>query len=268
MPAIAALLDHLRRRRLLYDSRREIFSRYWNEGDREIQRGYLPVLPGPQGMKLRAAADDDKARVFQWIGSETRWSARSPRSGASPTTSIPAFLEGLWQYLTGPAVGAADPRDAEGKQGPRIAELQRACTRSIRSKLLLSENHGYYRCQRCRRKVMRRPPGNKCLAWQCDGELEFIREDQDNYNLQLMDERYSMLRPEEHTAMVPQEHRERFENWFKGSGDVVNTLVCTPTWNWAWISGHSIRCSCATCPRCRRTTGSAPAEPADATAWR
>ena len=29
--------------------------------------------------------------------------------------------------------------------------------------------------------------------------------------------------------MVPQAHRERIENWFKGSGDVVNTLVCTPT---------------------------------------
>jgi len=28
---------------------------------------------------------------------------------------------------------------------------------------------------------------------------------------------------------VPQEHRERIENWFKGSGDAVNTLVCTQT---------------------------------------
>jgi len=57
---------------------------------------------------------------------------------------------------------------------------------------------------------MRRPPKNKCLAWQCDGELEFVGEDPDNYNLQLIDERYSMLRPEEHTAMVPQADRERY----------------------------------------------------------
>jgi len=49
---IAAVLDHLRRRRLLYDSRRAIFSRDWNEGDREVQRGYSPVMPEPQGMKL------------------------------------------------------------------------------------------------------------------------------------------------------------------------------------------------------------------------
>ena len=67
------------------------------------------------------------------------------------------------------------------------------------------------------------------MAWQCDGELEFIEEDPDNYDLQLLDEGYSMLRPEEHTAMVKQEQRERIENWFKGGGDAVNTLVCTPT---------------------------------------
>jgi len=67
------------------------------------------------------------------------------------------------------------------------------------------------------------------MAWHCSGEIEFVAEDPDNYDLQLLDQGYSMLRPEEHTAMVPQEHRERIENWFKGSGDTVNTLVCTPT---------------------------------------
>ncbi|MGC9329217.1 MAG: helicase-related protein, partial [Candidatus Hinthialibacter sp.] len=97
------------------------------------------------------------------------------------------------------------------------------------SRLLLSGNHGYYRCQRCRRKVSRRTPNNRCMAWHCDGELEFVSEDQDNYDLQLLDQGYSMLRPEEHTAMVPQEQREKIENWFKGEGDRVNTLVCTPT---------------------------------------
>ena len=38
-----------------------------------------------------------------------------------------------------------------------------------------------------------------------------------------------MLRPEEHTAMVPHEERERLENLFKGDSDAVNTFVCTPT---------------------------------------
>ncbi len=77
--------------------------------------------------------------------------------------------------------------------------------------------------------MSRRPPLDRCLAWQCDGTLDYVGEDPDNYNLQLLDQRYTMLNPEEHTAMVPQEHRERIENWFKGSGDKVNVLVCTPT---------------------------------------
>ena len=61
------------------------------------------------------------------------------------------------------------------------------------------------------------------------GALEFVREDPDNYDLQLLDQGYSMLRPEEHTAMVPHEERERLENLFKGDSDAVNAFVCTPT---------------------------------------
>ncbi len=56
------------------------------------------------------------------------------------------------------------------------------------SKLLLSENHGYYRCIRCRKKVARRTPNNKCMAWLCDGNLEYVSEDFDSYDLQLLDD--------------------------------------------------------------------------------
>ena len=72
---------------------------------------------------------------------------------------------------------------------------------------------------RARRHTTRRTPFDRCPAWRCDGTIEFLREDQDNYNLQLLDERYTMLRPEEHTAMVPHEERERLENLFKGDSD-------------------------------------------------
>ena len=66
-------------------------------------------------------------------------------------------------------------------------------------------------------------------AWRCDGILEWEPEDEDNYDLQLLDGAYSMLRPEEHTAMVPNDERDRLENLFKGTSDAVNCLVCTPT---------------------------------------
>jgi len=68
-----------------------------------------------------------------------------------------------------------------------------------------------------------------CLSWRCNGELEFVKEDRDNYNLQLLNKNYAMLRPEEHTAMVPHKERERLENLFKGNSEAVNAFVCTPT---------------------------------------
>lgn len=228
LAGIGAVLDHLRRQRLLYDARRAIFSRYWNEGDREIQRGYLPIGPGPRGMKLRAEANDHRDRVFQWVGRRNTLMQQIVKKwGADKEQAVP-LLEALWAYLTDSNIGLLVPvtlKSSKDKPLPHCSGVYQIDS----AKLRLSENHGYYRCRQCRRKVTRRTPGDRCLAWHCKGQLEFIREDWDNYNLQLLDERYSMLRPEEHTAMVPQEHRERVENWFKGSGNAVNTLVCTPT---------------------------------------
>ena len=92
------MLDHLRRRRLLYDSRRAIFTRYWNEGDPEIQRGYMPVLPGPQGMKLTAADSDDKSRVFQWRGKRSTLVRQVAKKWGVPDDESPVFEE--LAYLT------------------------------------------------------------------------------------------------------------------------------------------------------------------------
>lgn len=184
---IEALLDHLRRRRLLHDSRREIFSRFWNDGDREIQRGYMPVLPGPQGMKLTASATDDKARVFQWLGQRNTLVRQVAKKWGVPADDIPGFLEELWQYLTSSTVGLLTPVTLKGSKDRPLPNCS-GVYQIDSAKLLLRENHGYYRCRRCRRKIMRRTPGNKCLAWLCEGDLEFISEDPDNYNLQLLDD--------------------------------------------------------------------------------
>ena len=39
---VASVLDYLRRKPTLHDPEHEIFTKYWMEGDREIQQGYLP----------------------------------------------------------------------------------------------------------------------------------------------------------------------------------------------------------------------------------
>jgi hypothetical protein len=86
-----------------------------------------------------------------------------------------------------------------------------------------------WRCRSCRRTTTREAPHRRCIAWRCDGLVEWVPEDEDSYDLQLLDGAYSMLRSEEHTAMVPADERERLENLFKGDSEAVNCLVCTPT---------------------------------------
>lgn len=226
---VDALLDQLRRRRLLHDPQRAIFSRYWNDGDREVQRGYLPLFPDPpRGMKLTLDPGDNKQLVRPWLTERSTLVRQITRKWGVADEDIPEFLKALWIYLTSEDVAILRPVRLLSSKGKPLAHCS-GVYQIDSTKLLLSENHGYYRCSKCRRKVARRTPHNRCMAWQCDGEIEFVAEDPDNYDLQLLDQGYSMLRPEEHTAMVPQDQRERIENWFKGAGDTVNTLVCTPT---------------------------------------
>lgn len=225
---IEALLDQLRRQRLLYDSRRAIFTRWWNEGDREIQRGYMPILPGPRGMKLSLDGGENKRYVRAWLSQRSTLVRQVAQKWGVDDDDIPHFLEALWDYLRSDSVEILVPVTLRSGKGKPLAKCS-GVYQIDSGKLLLGENHGYYRCTRCRRKISRRTPHNKCMAWQCEGELEFVAEDPDNYDLQLLDQGYSMLRPEEHTAMVPQDQRERVENLFKGQSDAVNTLVCTPT---------------------------------------
>lgn len=226
---IASLLDAQRRRQFLYDPRMGIFTRYWKDGDREIQRGYMPVPPqGPQGLKLRREAADDTNRVTQWLSDRMTVVRQVATKWGVPADDSVEFVERLWQYLTAEDVAILVPVTLRSGNDRALANCS-GVYQIDAAKLLLSRNHGFYRCRKCRRKTTRQGPHSRCIAWRCDGTLEFIQEDPDNYNLQLLDEGYEMLRPEEHTAMVPQDHRERIENWFKGSGNAVNALVCTPT---------------------------------------
>ena len=68
---VASVLDYLRRQRILHDPEHEIFTRYWMEGNREIQQGYLPSFLSPKATKLRRAANEKPELVAQWL-SRTR----------------------------------------------------------------------------------------------------------------------------------------------------------------------------------------------------
>ena len=224
---VAAVLDYLRRKRLLFDSDHQAFNRYWLDGDMEIQQGYLPKLGQPQGTKLRRDSLDDKRYVVQWLTDrgETvmqqiakKWRVREQE--------MQGFLERLFQFLVD--IQLLKPVKLIGARSnplPGASGVYQVDADLLR----LQSYHGAYRCVSCRRRSTRPTPHNACLAWRCQGKLEWIPEEADDYNLQLLTEGYSMLRPEEHTAMVPHDERERLENLFKGESDAINTFVCTPT---------------------------------------
>ena len=224
---VAGVLDYLRRRRALHDPEHEVFTKYWKDGDREVQQGYLPNLRGPAGTKLRCGAAEKPALVIQWLSEAGRTTMRQvARKWEVLADAAGPFLESLFAFLT--ERGLLVPVRLKGSRGhplPNVSGIHQVNADRLR----LSPNRGVWRCRSCRRTTTRGAPRDRCMAWRCDGTLEWVREDDDSYDLQLLDGAYSMLRSEEHTAMVPADERERLENLFKGGSEAVNCLVCTPT---------------------------------------
>lgn len=224
---IATILDYLRRKRVLHDPEHEIFTRYWMDGNREIQQGYLPDFLRPNATKLRRGVSEKPELVTQWLsdGGNTTIGQIVKKWGTH-SEDVPEQLESLFEFLVEQKLlTPARLKGARGHPLPNVSEVYQVNADLLR----LHPNRGIRRCKSCRRTTTRHSPKDRCPAWRCNGVLEYVPEPPDNYDLQLLDETYSMLRPEEHTAMVPVEERERLENLFKGGSEAVNCFVCTPT---------------------------------------
>jgi ATP-dependent helicase YprA (DUF1998 family) len=229
MSGVAALLDGIRRQRLLLDRERHIFSRYWEAGDREIQRGYLPHMPGgPKGLKLQRTANDEKERVAQLLSVKGQTTAMKAAVGWGVTKGdVPRFLADLWAMLSD-RLEIFAPVTLTGSKGRPLP----GCTdvRQVDAdRVLLHASRGLYRCSTCRRAQNRPTPHMACPVYRCTGTLAFEEEDPEDYDLMVLDKGFAMLRPREHSAQVPAEDREILERIFKAPGEKINTLVCTPT---------------------------------------
>jgi ATP-dependent helicase YprA (DUF1998 family) len=229
MFGVEALLDSVRRSTVLLDREGRIFSRFWQEGDYEIQRGYLPVfLGGPKGLKLRRTNRDSPERVNQWLSDRGDTIARqAARRWGVPREIMDEFFDDLWQLLTdelelfAPVIltGSKD-RPLPGCSDVRQIDAD---------KLRLVARQGVYRCDTCRKGIVRQTPKMACIAWRCQGTISFEDENPDDYDLMVLDQEFAMLRPREHSAQIPAETREVLERSFKSEHESVNTLVCTPT---------------------------------------
>jgi hypothetical protein len=226
---IAALLDNNRRNNILLDREGQIFSKKWKEGDFEIQRGYMPILVGvPRGLKLTRDAGDTPSRVQQWLSPKgdtvPRQAARS--WGVAPE-DMDVFFQELWyclkddlKLLVPTVLKNAWKQTLKGCEGVYQIDAD---------KLRIAPGNGVYRCNICRRAHPRPAPRMACITWRCNGTIAFEPESADDYDLRVLDEQFEMLRPEEHSAQVPHETRDRIERIFKGDGELINALVCTPT---------------------------------------
>jgi hypothetical protein len=64
LQGVAAVLDFTRRNRVLLDRDGQIFSRIWQDGDREIANGYLPLFRGgPKGVTCCARFPASRLRI-------------------------------------------------------------------------------------------------------------------------------------------------------------------------------------------------------------
>lgn len=225
----AALLDVFRRRMFVLDREGRIFSRIWEEGSREVQRGYLPLLKGvPKGLKLQRDPSDDPRWVAQWVGERGDTLVRqAARRWGVPDDQVNEFIAGLWD-LVSEDLGLLATVTLTGSRDKNLPGC--AGVRQLDADLMrLTPHTGRWRCQTCRRVQTRPTPNNACLAWRCPGRLQFEPEDRDNYEILALDGRFAMLAAAEHSAQVRAEERERLERLFKSEGETVNTLVCTPT---------------------------------------
>ena len=94
--------------------------------------------------------------------------------------SIEWFLESLFDFLVDR--GLLVPVQLKGARGRPLPNVHGVYQVSA-DRLRLNPNRGVKRCRSCRRTTTRDVPYERCPAWRCDGVLEWVAEDDDNYDL-------------------------------------------------------------------------------------
>lgn len=226
---IASLLDAYRRNRLFYDSIAPIFSRYWREGDYDVQRGFLPFFDfPPKGMKETRETNDRDIYVIQFCSQKGQTLTQNYISKwGLPASRSHDFLKALWPFLTD-VVKVLTPVTLKGARD-RALPGANGVYQVAAAKCGLETRHERYRCNVCQRVHTRKGPQGACTAMHCKGTLQREEPPIDDYNVAMLDLPFSMLTAQEHSAQVPPKEREAIEDEFKKPDGKYNCLVATPT---------------------------------------
>lgn len=232
---ILTLLDAYRRGRILYDADTMAFTKYWSEGDTEVQSGYVHPFRGvnnkiipPKALLERKSPGDIDSKISYFRSSPgTSFAERFAGKWGLSGNNRNDFLTELWEYMTEElkilkSVDIISSRGTIIKGGANVYQLDS-------SKIGILKQWEYFECNKCKRIHSRKTPKNNCSTHNCDGKLVMKEPSLDNYNIGMLKKEFSMLKPAEHTAQVPAEVREQIEVEFKKETGKYNCLVASPT---------------------------------------
>lgn len=231
---ISTILDIYRRNRYLYDSSATIYSRFWREGDTEIQNGYLPFITGagnkpvpPKGLIENPDGAKNLYKVyFRSLRGKTLVEQLVSKWGVNDKLKDD-FLKSLWKFLTD-QTNLLVPVNFTSSGGREI-DGARSIYQLDASRVGLVAQWSKYKCGVCQRIHARNTPNNACTTMYCNGNLSLKEPSDDDYNIGMIKGSFSMLMPHEHTAQVPPDTREKIEREFKKVKGRYNCLVATPT---------------------------------------
>lgn len=222
-------LDNFRRNMVLLDRDSLVFSRFQAKDDPYYQKGYFRVTAksfpaaivpeeGRQNNRLKSFSTRRGYVFSKWLD----WGANDG--------SIPAFLEGLWDYLSKEKqIFVHSPIFKNHASSARSPGLEQGYQIDV-DRILLEYHAGYYICQKCGRRHVLETPNSFCSKYRCQGSLKWKDEDPEDFDITNLDRQFSMLQAAEHSAQVPIDDRREIEREFKDpTSQKINTLVCTPT---------------------------------------
>lgn len=225
--AVSLVLDIWRRNRILYFSKDPIFSHFHAWDDQYVLAGLLPLKDfKPEGLLLTADKADKYARgLLAQRGASGVQALLKKWAGKSASFDADTATTALWRFLTEDTKLLAKVTLRSQKDTP----LGRDVWQVDAGKVTVVKSYQKERCSTCQRVTTRQGPNATCTGHHCRGTTVTEKPEQDNYDVWLMGRPFVMVNPEEHTAQVPGEVRNKIEQDFKSRNGRTNCLVATPT---------------------------------------
>ncbi|MFZ1376196.1 MAG: DEAD/DEAH box helicase [Geothrix sp.] len=231
---LALLLDSWRRNQILSDATggADTFTRIWNQGAREVTKGYIQEFKRPKVIVLKKKKEGDDERRQQALVSKTGRTfalglLAKLTPGRSPSDRI-AFMEEAWAFLSQSSLMEHVTLKGSGLKATALPGGKGYSLVADSLSFKIADDR--WRCQRCRKPTAHASPENRCPRHNCDGLLKLESLDKDNFDVALLlQPDFEPLVPSEHSAQVPADVRARIEREFKRKDGDLNCLVATPT---------------------------------------